>query len=189
MKKSLLLISSLLMCITSYGIQLTLSGDQTGGTGVLTFSQDVTFEITTAINDDFVDFVVQNVSINGTNGNTITFSGLEMSVNGGTKEPLTAWTDRANVEENDISENDGKLLNDDSLTLSIGDVVTIHAGSGTMTQTLTAFNPWTSGNYTMFMVDSSNTIISNDAIPEPYSIALICLFSGGLIVIRRILIL
>lgn len=164
---------------------LTISGDQTAGTGSLTINQDINFTVT-AGGSSTILFIFDEIVTSDGNRDLVTFSGLEYSVNGGTKAPLVNWTDNlASVPAGAITANDGYIYASSLANISVGQTVTLHAGTGTMTGSAVGnFNPWTSGDYDMFITDISGNALSN-VVPEPSVLALVGVFGAGVVGIRR----
>ena len=167
---------------------ITVGGDQTNGTGTLTINQDITFTINTANNSNGFIFAFDEIVQNDNSRDFADFSGLTCSVNGTNSYAVDRWVDNLADTIFDLTPNDGYVFsfNATSLSLSPGDTVTLHAGTGTMDGTaIPSFNPWSSGNYNMFLVDSYGERIS-DVVPEPSVFALSGLVGIGVLAIRRI---
>ena len=165
---------------------ITVGGDQTAGTGTLTINQDITFTINTAYSG-VLFFMFDEIVPDDGSQTHVNFSGLTYSINGSGSYALNQWVDNINSPGGDTTPNDGYIYN--SLTansVSPGDTVTLHAGTGTMDGTASPnFNPWSSGNYSMFIVNDSPNRISN-VVPEPSVFALSGLVGIGVLTIRRI---
>jgi len=179
-KRLLITAITLLLCTCVQSEMITLSGNQVLGSGKLTVNYDLTFTIT--MNDSSSVFFVfdEVVSSDGTD-TTTSFEGLEYSINGGQRFSLTHWRDCFRYSPTgDLTENDGYIYSSTSQTLAINDVVTLHAGTGSMTWFEGGFNPWESGDYKVFIMGSGANKISTDAVPEPASVMMLAL--GSLVV-------
>lgn len=166
---------------------ITVGGDQTAGTGTLTINQDLDFTIlsnhTGLILFTFDEVVVEDADYTQAVNN---FSGLEFSVNGGTAHSITKWVDNMGGPWGSaFTANDGYIYGLDSVSLSPGDIVTLHSGTGTMTETQAGFNPWGSGTYNAFLVDGSGNRFS-DVVPEPATAGLLGLSAIGLAFYRKL---
>ena len=174
---------------------ITVGGDQTAGTGTLTINQDITFTINTSYGGnpeneggDSIYFVFDEIVQNDNSQDYASFSGLTYSINGAGSYAIDSWIDNFAATVGDITANDGFIYynNSDPLYLSPNDTITLHAGTGTMDGTaVPSFNPWSSGNYNMFIAGYDGARIS-DVVPEPSVFALSGLVGIGVLAIRRI---
>ncbi|MEN7972666.1 MAG: hypothetical protein ABFR47_02405 [Verrucomicrobiota bacterium] len=180
MKKLLLIatIGSAIALQTAQATWITASGD------TFTIVDDVTFTINaseafaTIIN---IDNILAPTDLVGSH---ISISGLTISINGGSAISLekisNGYTGGDLVSPNDV------FMYTTAKGVSAGDTVTLHAGTATVATgfpTLPAV-----GNYNLFITDNLGNQISDigvNAIPEPASIGLICVFSGATLFIRR----
>lgn len=151
----------------------------------MTFAQDVTFTVT---NDalTYIYFVIDEL-FSAPDGDATGISSfasqLSFSINGGALFTTGRWVDNLNTSVNNITPSDSYFFNsDESFSLLTGDIVTLHAG--TLTSSITPgsdFNLGATGEYTLFLADSSGNRISSDAIPEPAS-AMMLIFGIGVVV-------
>jgi len=178
------IIAALLLGATAQAEMITMGGDQTAGTGTLTINQDITFEVTAAGNARL--FLFDEIVTNDGSLDSVTFSGLEWSVNGGPRIDLTDWYDNRTSTFGDVTENDGFIFGD-SIAVSIGSTITLHAGTGTMSSTKPNFNPWSSGDYDIFVTDSGgNQLTTLGVVPEPATAGLLGISGLILFGIRRL---
>jgi len=181
--KNIAILTILMLCVTAQAANMiTVGGDQTAGTGTLTINYDITFNVT-AGSSAFL-FVFDEIATADASGDNAGFSGLEYSINGGDKSSLSSWRDNLGFDLGDMTPNDGHISGVFK-TVSIGDTVTLHAGTGTMTSTKPNFSPWASGNYDMFMADGSGNQIS-DVVPEPATAGLLGISAVVFYALRRI---
>lgn len=189
MKKVLSVLFMLtVFCSGAQAVLITVGGDQTAGTGTLTINQDITFNITSNRFGTLVFVFDDVVGSADAQLDTANFSGLSFSVNGGgATNTIVYWTDNYTANHDDLTERDGYIYSTNpNWDLQIGDTVTLHAGTGTMGETESAFNPWSSGDYDMFLSVSGNRI--SDVVPEPataLSLVLGSLVIGGYRRIRK----
>ena len=161
---------------------ITVGGDQTAGTGTLTINYDVVFNVTAGASAFL--FVFDEIVTADASGDNGAFSGLEYSINGGTKFSISTWRDNIGFDLSDMTPNDGYILGVFN-TVSIGDTVTLHARTGTMLETSATFNSWSSGDYNMFMTDGAGNQISG-AVPEPATAGLLGISTVVFYALRRI---
>lgn len=183
--KKLFAVSLIIAAVsTAQAALITTGGDPASGTGSVSFGEDVVFNITVPQLGLGMSFLIKDAHT-GTDGSLdfVNFSGLQYSINGGAKQDLTRWADGLTSVSRDITPLDSYFSNSD--TVSVGDVVTLYAGTGTMTQSSPNFNLLSSGDYNMFIFDGTGGRIS-DVVPEPSVIALVGIFGGGLFGVRRI---
>ena len=73
------------------------------------------------------------------------------------------------------------------IEVSIGSTITLHAGTGTMSTTKSSFNPWSSGDYDIFVTDSGgNQLTTLGVVPEPATAGLLGISGLILFGIRRL---
>ena len=177
------ILAALLLGASSQADMITVGGDQTAGTGTLTVNQDLTFTLTAAFNGP-VMFVFDEVVISDGGQTYAYISGLEYSING-TRHSIGRWMDNFAANIGTVTDNDGWLLTD-SQTFSIGDTIVLHAGTATTyAGGGSAFNPWSSGDYDVYMMSNSGGLMS-DAVPEPATAGLLGIAALALYGIRRI---
>ena len=190
MKKTTLWISiltALLLGAAAQAEMITVGGDQTAGTGTLTINQDITFTITTAGSGDWLSIVFDEIVTTDTTMDNVDFSGLEFSINGGVRKGFSIWKDNLDSTSGAVTPNDGIIqANLPSYSLAINDTVTLHAGTGTMTSTEPTFNPWASGDHTMFLATGFGVKMSNDVVPEPATAGLLGISAVVFYALRRI---
>lgn len=194
MKKTF--IGAALICLSAVqlakGVYIDFSGTPGAQPVSMTLAQDVNFTITQAANPSFVIFAIDNLFATPDAGLTmITYdwsAQLELSINGGEHFKVESWVDNLGYDYNDVTAGDGYFFSTGDMgpfTLSVGDVVTLHAGTMTSLKPPPAdFNLGTSGNYDIFIVDDENRRI-NDVIPEPATALSLVLGGGVLGLIRR----
>jgi len=186
MKKTTVAISilaALLLGATAQADMITVGGDQTAGTGTLTINQDITFEVTVA--GSAMLFIFDEIVTDDGAGDIVDFSGLQWSIDGGARMDLTRWYDNFSGIFGDVTENDGFIIGERT-AVSIGNTITLHAGTGTMTTTKPNFNPWSSGDYDIFVTDSGgNPLTTLGAVPEPATAGLLGISAIVLFGIRR----
>lgn len=163
----------------------------TGGNGTpltITVLNPITYTISSA---DAVApiFVFQGVGNPFGNTNTTVTGTVTVSINGGLAQPLFEMNSGRSggvIDINDIITYDGVP------GVSVGDIVTLSAGTITSTNNVTGTIP-TNGLYNTFVVSngalrlSPNGVIASNA-PEPGTLALLtgaCLIVGGLTTRRR----
>ncbi len=182
------IIAALLLGATAQADMITVGGDQAPESqptepGTLTINQDITFEVTVA--GDAIVFVFDEIVTDDGIPVTVSFSGLEWSVDGGQRMALTVWRDNYSPTIGDITENDG-LISGGTIAVSIGSTITLHAGTGTMTSWNPDFNPWSSGDYSTFVTDGlGNQLTTLGAVPEPATAGLLGISAIVLFGIRR----
>ncbi len=180
---------TLLLCAQARTEMITIGGDQAAVAGTLTLNYDLVFTITTASTHANPSFVFDEIVSNDGTYSVAKMEGLEFSVNGGDRIAIENWYDNSPGSANDQTYNDGLLQSSAQPELAINDIVTLHAGTGTMTGYIMAdanFNPWTSGDYTVFMANNSGIRLSTDAVPEPATAGLLGISALALYGIRRI---
>ena len=191
MKPRLLVASiTLILCAQARTEMITIGEDQTAGTGTLTLNYDLVFTITNPATANLLFVFDEVASSDGTYARA-SFTGLEFSINGGNHLAIQYWFDNTTAPTPDITSNDGFLYSTALSTLTINDIVTLHAGTGTMTggdmiPSGASFNPWTSGDYTVFITTNGGTRLSIDAVPEPATAGLLGISALALYGIRRI---
>ncbi len=180
------ILAAVMLCATAQAEMITMGGDQTAGTGTLTVNYDIVFTITTTHSGTAL-FLFDEVTVVDGSYDGVTFSGLEFSVNGGSKLGIQNWVDNIDGTGGDLTPNDGYIYGN-GLSLTIGDSVTLHAGTGTMTMSNPSFNPWTSGDYDVFMASgiSGDRISENGAVPEPATAGLLGISAIVFYALRRI---
>ena len=164
---------------------ITTGGDQTAGTGTLTINHDITFLV---INDHSgsLFFTFDEIVTDDDTPDEPLFSGLYVSVNNGTQYSVTHWGDNLTWANEDWTANDGYLFGSTSFSVEIGDTITLHAGTGTMSGTNPTFNSWASGDYTVFVTDDNGIKLSeNGVVPEPATASMMALVAGLGFLIRR----
>ena len=178
------IIAALLLGATAQAEMITMGGDQTAGTGTLTINQDITFEVTVAGTARI--FVFDELVTDDGSSDRVDFSGLEWSVDGGPRANLTRWYDNRTSTFGDVTENDGFIYGG-MIEVSIGSTITLHAGTGTMSTTKSSFNPWSSGDYDIFVTDSGgNQLTTLGVVPEPATAGLLGISGLILFGIRRL---
>ncbi len=177
------IVAALLLGARAQADMITVGGDQTAGTGTLTINQDITFEITAPVENAHLIFVFDEVVGADSERTWVSFLGLGFSVNGGEMLGLSQWCDNLDAPQGDMTSNDG-FIHGQATSVEIGDVVTLHAGTGTMTSSDAAFNPWSSGDYSMFITNVDARISENGVVPEPATAGMLAV-SGLLIAAYR----
>ena len=179
------LLTALLLYATAQADMITVGGDQPAGTGTLTINYDLVFNITTLSTPTVFGFVFDEIVSSDGSAALVPFSGLEFSINGGSKIALHFWVDNLGMNEGDITPNDGYLFGN-AASFAIGDSVTLHAGTGAMTSTDGTFTPWSSGDYDIFITSDGGARISdNGVVPEPATALLFGLGGVGAFIVRR----
>ncbi len=177
------LLTALLLGATAQAEMITVGGDQTNGTGTLTVNYDLVFTITETVTTTTF-FIFDEIVISDGGQSQMPFSGLEFSINGGSRITLNTWTDNVSGTVGDVTPNDGFIFGDSSSFVS-GDTVTLHAGTGTMAFTDPTFNPWSSGDYDVFMADNNTAERISDVVPEPATALLFGIGGLGAFIVRR----
>jgi len=178
-------IAALLLGASVQADMITVGGDQTAGTGTLTINQDITFEITIAAGQ--VAFVFDEIVASCDESlSQVFFAGLEYSINEDPRRGLGVWADNGCATQGDGTPNDGYLVEvGPASAVEVGDIVTLHAGTGIMTSSDVTFNPWSSGDYSLFLANpDANRISENGVVPEPATAGMLAI-SGLLIVAYR----
>jgi len=179
-------ISALLLAASAQAEMITLGGDQTAGTGTLTINQDITFELTVGGNQQ-LGFIFRDIVLSDGGTDILNFSGLTYSIDGMPPLPLLRWDDNFATSAEDVTPNDGRIYGAYTIYYSAGSTVTLHAGTGTMTSTSTGFNPWSSGDYEIFVANPAGTKISdNGVVPEPATAGLLGISAVVFYALRRI---
>ncbi len=175
---------ALMLCATAQAATITTGGDQTAGTGTLTFDQAITFNIT-ADYTGLVFFIFDEIVTSDGSPDPCDIFDLTCSINGIVSHTIDIWSDNfaGSGSMEDISENDGIIYSVDTLFLNNGDTLTLNAGTGTMAQFKPNFNPWSSGDYNVFVTDISGNTIG--AVPEPATAGLLGISAIVLFGIRR----
>jgi hypothetical protein len=174
--------------------QVTWSGTP-GTTPIsMTLQQSATFNITSSTTSgDFILFAIRNVQATPDDqSNVSTFdSNWTFSINGSGSYSMLGWVDNG-YSSGAITSNDSYTYWLSTVPLTIGDVVTLNAGTISTTSNGPAhFVLGTNGSYEMFMINADSrgiggTLISGPAssIPEPSICGLVGL-SFALLSIRR----
>ena len=178
------ILSALLLGATAQAELITLGGDQTAGTGTLTINYDLVFNITTPSTPTVFGFVFDEIVLSDGSFAQVSFSGLEFSINGGAHYSLNQWVDNRTGSVGDVTANDGYITTGSAETIVFGDIVTLHAGIGTMSTTAANFNSWASGDYDVFVIDGGGNQIS-DVVPEPATALLFGIGGIGAFIVRR----
>lgn len=152
----------------------------------LTLAETVTFTATADTQLKYFVLDEANPSANTGEFERIqTLSGLSYSINGGALNPVTQWIDYAGTfVTGDVTTYD-TLLSTDPVALTAGDTVTLFAGTATSSASGNFFQMPSSGDYSMFMATESGTQVGIGVVPEPSVIALVGIFGGGLLGVRR----
>ncbi len=124
------IIAALLFGASAQADMITVGGDQTAGTGTLTINQDINFTVTADL-DGQILFIFDEIVTSDGGQNFTDMLGLEFSVNLGARTALTLWRDNAEFSMGEMTPNDG-FIQGASATVAIGDIITLHAGTGTM---------------------------------------------------------
>ncbi|MCF7848812.1 MAG: hypothetical protein K9M45_08190 [Kiritimatiellales bacterium] len=166
-------------------ILITTGGDPANTNAFVAYSHDVTFTIESATT--FFLFAVDDaVAVADSSRTFLNFGGLNFSINGGSPTNFSAWADNLASNVGDLTTRDSYFQPAAMPALSIGDSVTIHAGTGTVTQASSDFQLFPTGNYSMYMCDGSGSRISDIvSIPEPTTLVFIGIFGSVLIGLRR----
>jgi hypothetical protein len=170
--------------------QITWSGTPESTPISMTLQQSATFNITSSTNSgDFILFAIRDVqatpdsqTVAGPLNDVWTFS-----INGSGSYNMNGWADNG-YSSGAITANDSYTWWSSTVSLNIGDVVTLNAGTISTTSNGPAnFILGTDGSYEMFMINASSglggTLISGPAssIPEPSIFGLVglsAIFAG-----------
>ena len=146
-------------------------------------AQDVSFTVTADAALRYFVIDEGNVTANSGEFERINSnSGLSFSINGGALAPVESWIDYAGTfVVGDVTTFDS-LLRVDPINVFVGDVVTLHAGTGSSLGN-SLFQVMPSGDYDLFIATESGTMVG--AIPEPSVLALVGVFGAGIFGIRR----
>lgn len=148
-------------------------------------AQDITFTVTA--DADLRYFVIDEGNLPANTGNYERInsnSGLSFSINGGALTPASSWIDYAGtLVGNDVTTYDS-LLRVDPISIFIGDVVTLHTGTGSGIGSA-EFQVMPSGEYEMFIATQTGTALGSGVIPEPSVLALVGVCGAGLFGVRR----
>ncbi len=186
MKKTSIVISIIAALLLGASVQadmITMGGDQTAGTGTLTINYDLVFTIT-ANSSGQIAFIFDEIVATDEGPDFATFSGLEYSINGGSNIAIDTWVDNLNEDFEDVTLNDGYIFGVEEPSLTIGDTITLHAGTGTMSTAMDSFNPWSNGDYDVFITDFEAVRISS-VVPEPATAGLLGISAIVLFGIRK----
>jgi hypothetical protein len=159
---------------------IIISGDVNTGTGVLTISDDITFDITSDGIAQILNFDEWGDPQDGTQDFLSSFAGtISFQVNGSDVDrPLDLILDNLTSTLNQLTPNDAYIGWFPSLAVSTGDVVTIKSGSWAI-PTATDWNPATTGSFqgNVFLTDNNGNQVSSavniSAVPEPNSAILL----------------
>ena len=173
--------------------QITWSGTP-GSTPIsITLQQSATFNITSSTtSDDFILFVIRGVQATPDSQTFVqeVNTNWTFSINGSGSYSMTGWADNGYT-SGAITANDSYIYWSSTVPLTIGDVVTLNAGTISSTSNGPAdFLLGTNGSYEMFMINASSglggTLISGAAssIPEPSILGLVGL-SVAFVSLRR----
>lgn len=169
-------------CSAAQAVLITVGGDQTDGTGTLTFNEDAVFTATSTTVGTLL-FVFDEVVTSDGSLDNVNFSGLEFSINGGPRYAIANWTDNYTGNYRALTPNDAYIYYQPNVGITNGDIVTIHAGTGTMNESAPNFNSWSSGDYQMFLSVAGHQMSS--VIPEPSTFMMLGVAGGLLFIIRR----
>jgi hypothetical protein len=173
----------------SYGA-ISITGDVNSGTGVVTISDEITFDITSDGNAQVLVFDEWGDPQDGTQdtlfpiGATLTFqvNGVDIDLQ------LTTVVDNLTGSFNQITPNDAFFSWSTALPVQSGDVVTIKPGSWAL-PAATDWNPATSGFFqgNVFLTSSIGIQLSSsvNVVPEPNSALLSCCLGFYLLRSRR----
>ena len=184
MKFKSLLLTGVFCAATSLqaAVSITSGGSGAAGTGFITFDQDVTFTITQVLFTGGIVFVIDEAVVpsDGTQ-DLLAATGLHYDANGGTPIDVNLWRDNWATTQNSLTPSDSFFGDATSINASIGDTVTLHAGTLTLNAASATFTVFPSGSYNMFVVDLGGTQISalGVTVPEPSAYALVMAMACG----------
>lgn len=184
MKKIIAGFAALILAGSVQAVLITTSGSGAGADVSLTIAQDVQFDIT-ASSKGWLIFVIENCvpSYDG-NSDDIETTGLTFTVNGGTPYTIQSWSDNF-TGIGVISSNDSAFMIAADISLSPGDQITLQAGTLSMTSASSpGFSVFESGNYSMFITNTTFQQIGSQAVPEPAT-AMSLLIGGGILGLSR----
>ena len=162
------------------GGQVVVVAPTASTNGSVTFTQDITFTITTAGNAGA--FILDDwVTNDGTNSASV-FSGLAISQNGGASFMLHgSLRDNLGANVASLTVDDGYFNVTNSFGVAVNDTITVLAGTYTL-GAADGFNPQATQTFTgnMFITDTgANRISEVVLVPEPTTLGL--LIVGGML--------
>jgi hypothetical protein len=171
----------------SQAILITTGGDFGAGTGWIHFEQDVEFTVTAVPTLAVPFFVIDGALAAGSEAFLdITGAGLTYSVNGGASQEIHTYR-AGGYTGNDVTADDSYFYGITNAPFAISDVITFHTAGTTFLPTITSASdvPIT-GDYDMFMTQNDGFKIAEGiAVPEPGSLTLVALCTGGICFVRR----
>jgi hypothetical protein len=153
-------------------VTITTGGSGNGGDAHMTFSQDVTFNVTG--NANYILFIIDE-AINPPAGDGsqsgIESTGLHYDINGGIAYSINHWDDNLARTVGSITAADSFFQATTSGSVAVGDTVTLHAGTLTFYVPLShpQFTVFPSGSYSMFLTDGVGNVISGPGVAVPES--------------------
>lgn len=169
-----------------------ISGDVTTGTGVLTISQDITFDITADGSVEILVFDEWGAPNDGTADDlNASFPGtISFVLNGNdSDQPLDFILDNLTATSNQVTPNDA-AIGWSPFSVMSGDVLTIKSGSWAI-PTFLNWNPATTGAFEgdLFLTDNTgvqiSSLVSVAAVPEPSSLCIFGLLAIGIASTRK----
>jgi len=179
---------SFILAVPCANASIMISGDVANGSGVLTITNDLSFDISGASTTNFINLVFDEwTTSDGVRSIASPSPDVTLSLNGGSDASAATigLSDNLAFNSNQITVSDGLLTFLDP-TVAGGDTLVIRAGSFALSATA-GFNPaLNDSTFTgfLFLADSNGLQISN-VIPEPTTVSLLALGLLGLASVRR----
>ncbi len=179
--RSLALLATALLASAAQG---AISLEVTGGNGsplTITLLESVTYTIAPGAPDDNFPIFVIDEATTGTNFSSNVTGSMTFSINDGDLQSFIYMSGGVNA--SDLTANDIYFYRG-ALQWEEGDTITLHAGYLTTTIAVGAV-PAGGSSFESFMINSSGSKITGDAVPEPSAAALLGLGAAGFVLRRR----
>ena len=180
----------LALCLMSAGVfaahgAIVVVAPTASASGSFYVTEDVTFQITIASENRSIGFHFDEWVTSDGNQTFAAFApDLALSINGISTTYAGDFADNLTFKVNEVSANDGYFITRSPISLAVGDILTVKAGSYTL-QPTPNFNPQATQTFVgEFFVANENGIKLADSVivPEPSSMLLVVV---GLLLMHR----